>query len=235
MLKLTDVTWLYQHLPMRFTLTAQQGEMIAILGPSGAGKSTLLNLIAGFLPPARGAMTINGQDHTHTPPSQRPVSMLFQENNLFTHLTVRQNIGLGMDPGLKLTAAQRERLEDIVRQMGLMDFIDRLPGELSGGQRQRVALARCLVREQPILLLDEPFSALDPALRQEMLQLVKDVCQQKQLTMLMVSHSVEDAARIAPRSVVIANGRIAWDGETQALLSGNASASALLGIHSQPV
>ena len=235
MLKLTDVTWLYQHLPMRFTLTAQQGEMIAILGPSGAGKSTLLNLIAGFLPPARGAMTINGHDHTHTPPSQRPVSMLFQENNLFTHLTVRQNIGLGMDPGLKLTAAQRERLEDIARQMGLMDFIDRLPGELSGGQRQRVALARCLVREQPILLLDEPFSALDPALRQEMLQLVKDVCQQKQLTMLMVSHSVEDAARIAPRSVVIADGRIAWDGETQALLSGNASASALLGIHSQPV
>ena len=235
MLKLTDVTWLYQHLPMRFTLTAQQGEMIAILGPSGAGKSTLLNLIAGFLPSARGEMTINGQDHTHTPPSQRPVSMLFQENNLFTHLTVRQNIGLGMDPGLKLTAKQRQKCDAIAQQMGLTELSDRLPGELSGGQRQRVALARCLVREQPILLLDEPFSALDPALRQEMLQLVKDVCQQKQLTMLMVSHSVEDAARIAPRSVVIADGRIARDGETQALLSGNASASALLGIHSQPV
>ncbi|MBL5931542.1 thiamine ABC transporter ATP-binding protein ThiQ [Lelliottia amnigena] len=235
MLKLTDVTWLYQHLPMRFTLTAKQGEMIAILGPSGAGKSTLLNLIAGFLPPARGEMTINGQDHTHTPPSQRPVSMLFQENNLFTHLTVRQNIGLGMDPGLKLTEGQRQKCDAIAQQMGLTELSDRLPGELSGGQRQRVALARCLVREQPILLLDEPFSALDPALRQEMLQLVKDVCQQKQLTMLMVSHSVEDAASIAPRAVVIADGRIAWDGETQALLSGNASASALLGIHAQPV
>ncbi|WP_336994002.1 thiamine ABC transporter ATP-binding protein ThiQ [Lelliottia amnigena] len=235
MLKLTDVTWLYQHLPMRFTLTAKQGEMIAILGPSGAGKSTLLNLIAGFLPPARGEMTINGQDHTHTPPSQRPVSMLFQENNLFTHLTVRQNIGLGMDPGLKLTAGQRQKCDAIAQQMGLTELSDRLPGELSGGQRQRVALARCLVREQPILLLDEPFSALDPALRQEMLQLVKDVCQEKQLTMLMVSHSVEDAASIAPRAVVIADGRIAWDGETQALLSGNASASALLGIHAQPV
>ena len=235
MLKLTDVTWLYQHLPMRFTLTAQQGEMIAILGPSGAGKSTLLNLIAGFLPPARGEMTINGQDHTHTPPSQRPVSMLFQENNLFTHLTVRQNIGLGMDPGLKLTAGQRQKCDAIAQQMGLTELSDRVPGELSGGQRQRVALARCLVREQPILLLDEPFSALDPALRPEMLQLVKDVCQQKQLTMLMVSHSVEDAASIAPRAVVVADGRIAWDGETQALLSGNASASALLGIHAQPV
>ncbi|VFS71591.1 Thiamine import ATP-binding protein ThiQ [Kluyvera cryocrescens] len=108
--------------------------------------------------------------------------------------------------------------------------MDRLPGELSGGQRQRAALARCLVREQPILLLDEPFSALDPALRQEMLQLVDDVCQRQQLTLLMVSHSVEDAARIATRAMVIADGRIAWDGDTQALLSGNTSASALLGI-----
>src|SRR5690606_33914054 len=134
-----------------------------------------------------------------------------------------------------LTAKQRQKCDAIAQQMGLTELSDRLPGELSGGQRQRVALARCLVREQPILLLDEPFSALDPALRQEMLQLVKDVCQQKQLTMLMVSHSVEDAASIAPRAVVIADGRIAWDGETQALLSGNASASARLGIHAQPV
>ena len=99
-----------------------------------------------------------------------------------------------------------------------------------GGQRQRAALARCLVREQPILLLDEPFSALDPALRQEMLLLVKEVCERQQLTMLMVSHSVEDAARIARRSIVVADGRIAWDGETRVLLSGDASASHLLGI-----
>ncbi|EIQ7859692.1 ATP-binding cassette domain-containing protein, partial [Salmonella enterica] len=108
----------------------------------------------------------------------------------------------------------------------------RLPGELSGGQRQRVALARCLVREQPVLLLDEPFSALDPALRQEMLTLVSDICRERQLTLLMVSHSVEDAARIAPRSIVVADGRIAWQGKTDELLSGQASASALLGIKS---
>ncbi|MDF9362397.1 ATP-binding cassette domain-containing protein, partial [Escherichia coli] len=98
------------------------------------------------------------------------------------------------------------------------------------GQRQRVALARCLVREQPILLLDEPFSALDPALRQEMLTLVSTSCQQQKMTLLMVSHSVEDAARIATRSVVVADGRIAWQGKTDELLSGKASASALLGI-----
>jgi len=202
-----------------------------VLGPSGAGKSTLLNLVAGFLQPANGRITIEGQDHTHTPPAARPVSMLFQENNLFTHLTVRQNIGLGMHPGLRLNAGQQQKLSDIAAQMGIGDLLARLPGELSGGQRQRVALARCLVREQPILLLDEPFSALDPALRQEMLLLVKEVCERQGLTMLMVSHSVEDAVRIAPRSVVIADGRIAWDGDTEQLASGKASASRLLGIH----
>ena len=231
MLKLTDVTWLYQHLPMRFTLSVRRGELIAVLGPSGAGKSTLLNLIAGFLQPANGSITLNGHDHTRTPPAARPVSMLFQENNLFTHLNVRQNIGLGMHPGLRLNAVQQQKLSDIALQMGIGDLLERLPGELSGGQRQRVALARCLVREQPVLLLDDPFSALDPALRQEMLLLVKEVCGRQQLTMLMVSHSVEDALRIAPRSVVIADGRIAWDGDTEQLASGNASASRLLGIH----
>ncbi|QET65100.1 thiamine ABC transporter ATP-binding protein ThiQ [Citrobacter werkmanii] len=230
MLKLIDITWLYHHLPMRFTLSVSRGEQVAILGPSGAGKSTLLNLIAGFLTPASGTMMIEGEDHTATPPSRRPVSMLFQENNLFSHLSVWQNIGLGLDPGLKLNASQREKMRHIARQMGLDSLQERLPGELSGGQRQRVALARCLVREQPILLLDEPFSALDPALRQEMLTLVAEVCRDKQLTLLMVSHSVEDAARIAPRSIVVADGRIAWQGKTDELLSGQASASALLGI-----
>ena len=226
MLKLTDITWLYHHLPMRFSLTVERGEQVAILGPSGAGKSTLLNLIAGFLTPASGSLTIDGVDHTTMPPSRRPVSMLFQENNL----TVAQNIGLGLNPGLKLNAVQQGKMHAIARQMGIDNLMARLPGELSGGQRQRVALARCLVREQPILLLDEPFSALDPALRQEMLTLVSTSCQQQKMTLLMVSHSVEDAARIATRSVVVADGRIAWQGMTNELLSGKASASALLGI-----
>lgn len=120
MLKLTDITWLYHHLPMRFSLTVERGEQVAILGPSGAGKSTLLNLIAGFLTPASGSLTIDGVDHTTTPPSRRPVSMLFQENNLFSHLTVAQNIGLGLNPGLKLNAAQQEKMHAIARQMGLI-------------------------------------------------------------------------------------------------------------------
>ena len=116
MLKLIDITWLYHHLPMRFTLSVTRGEQVAILGPSGAGKSTLLNLIAGFLAPASGTMMIEGEDHTTTPPSRRPVSMLFQENNLFSHLSVQQNIGLGLNPGLKLNALQREIMHHIARQ-----------------------------------------------------------------------------------------------------------------------
>lgn len=230
MLTLTDVTWLYQHLPMRFSLKITAGERVAILGPSGAGKSTLLSLVAGFLQPASGSIIISGVDHTRTPPSARPVSMLFQENNLFSHLTVRQNIALGMHPGMKLNEAQKHRLLEIAARVVMTEMLDRLPSQLSGGQRQRVALARCLVRQQPVLLLDEPFSALDPALRKEMLQLLDELCQEQNMTLLMVSHSIEDAARIAGRSIVVKDGRIAWDGETATLLSGEASASTLLGI-----
>lgn len=233
MLTLTDVTWLYRHLPMRFSLQVAPGERIAVLGPSGAGKSTLLNLIAGFLEPASGEILLAGENHTRTAPARRPVSMLFQENNLFTHLRVRDNIGLGMNPGLKLNEEQQDRLKTIASQMAIGDLLDRLPSQLSGGQRQRVALARCLVRKQPILLLDEPFSALDPALRQEMLQLLDDLCARQQFTLLMVSHSIEDAARIAPRSLVVSEGRIAWDGDTATLMRGEASASTLLGISGQ--
>lgn len=231
MLTLNDVTWLYRHLPMRFTLDIAAGERVAILGPSGAGKSTLLSLIAGFLPPDSGQILLNGQDHTSTPPSARPVSILFQENNLFSHLTVAQNIGLGLDPGLRLTAAQHMQLEQIASQMGISALLARKPDQLSGGQRQRAALARCLIRQQPILLLDEPFSALDPALRQEMLTLLDEVCHARHLTLLMVSHNLEDALRIAPQSIVIGEGRVMWRGETPALLRGESSAARLLGIH----
>ncbi|ABS47120.1 MULTISPECIES: thiamine ABC transporter ATP-binding protein ThiQ [Yersinia pseudotuberculosis complex] len=232
MLKLEKITYLYDHLPMCFDLRIQPGERVAILGPSGAGKSTLLSLIAGFLAPTSGHMLLNNQDHTASTPAQRPVSMLFQENNLFAHLTVEQNIGLGLHPGLKLSGEQRLLLQHIAQQVGLESCLDRLPAQLSGGQRQRAALARCLVRSQPILLLDEPFSALDPALRNEMLQLVDQVCINRQLTLLMVSHNLDDAARIAQRTLLIVEGRIDYDGPTQALVDGSAAKASVLGIKS---
>lgn len=230
MLSLTNLTYLYNHLPMRFTFSAQAGERLAILGPSGAGKSTLLSLIAGFLPASSGSLMLDGSDHRDSPPAKRPVSMLFQENNLFPHLTVAQNIGLGLHPGLKLSHQQKQILQDITRRVGLEEQLQRLPHQLSGGQRQRAALARCLVRQQPILLLDEPFSALDPALRKEMLGLVDEVCSERNMTLLMVSHSIEDAARIAPRSLLIVDGRVYWDGSTAQLQQGEVDEAAILGI-----
>ncbi|MGL6018370.1 MAG: thiamine ABC transporter ATP-binding protein ThiQ [Gibbsiella quercinecans] len=234
MLTLEKLTYLYEHLPMRFDLHIQPGERVAVLGPSGAGKSTLLGLIAGFLPAASGRLLLAGEDHTATPPAKRPVSMLFQENNLFAHLTVAQNIGLGLNPGLRLNGEQKRQLAQIAAQVGLEEHLQRLPSQLSGGQRQRAALARCLVRQRPILLLDEPFSALDPALRSEMLQLLQNVCHQRQLTLLMVSHNLDDAARIAKRTLLVVDGRIYYDGPTQALVEGRAPEAQILGIPAQP-
>lgn len=230
MLTLTNLTYLYHHLPMRFSLTMTAGERVAVLGPSGAGKSTLLSLISGFLEVNSGELLINGENHRDSVPAKRPVSMLFQENNLFPHLTVAENIGLGLHPGLKLNHSQKQSLQHIARRVGLEAHLTRLPSALSGGQRQRAALARCLVRQQPLLLLDEPFSALDPALRKEMLTLVDEVCLERNITLLMVSHSIEDAARIAPRSLVIVDGRVYWDGDTSALQHGEVAAADVLGI-----
>lgn len=230
MIKLEQLAYTYEHQHLLFNLTVNAGERVAVLGPSGAGKSTLLSLIAGFLPSEQGKLFLNGQDHTKTVPAKRPISMLFQDNNLFPHLTVRQNIGLGLNPGLKLTGAQKALLESRAEQVALSEYLERLPSQLSGGQRQRVAIARCLVREQPILLLDEPFSALDPALRIEMLALLEQLCREKALTLLMVSHSLEDAVKIASRAIVIDKGMIVYDGNTQSLINGEVDQSLILGI-----
>ncbi|EKT60116.1 thiamine ABC transporter ATP-binding protein ThiQ [Providencia sneebia] len=230
MIKLTQLDYQYDNINMYFDFSIKAGERVAVMGPSGAGKSTLLSLISGFQFAKSGTIQLNGHNHTCTPPAKRPVSMLFQENNLFSHLTVKQNIGLGLHPGLRLNTQQIKLVEQIAAQSGLLELIDRLPAQLSGGQRQRAALARCLIREQPILLLDEPFSALDPALRQEMLLLLDEICQSKNITLVMVSHNLEDAQQIAPRTLVIADGKIAYDGCTSELLAGTTSASKLLGI-----
>ena len=162
MIRLDNVFLADDALPMMFDLQVVEGERIAIVGPSGAGKSTLLNLIAGFVLPTQGNIWLNGENHTRSAPYERPVSMLFQENNLFPHLTVQQNLALGLKTSLKLTALEQEQIEQVADAVGLTSFLSRLPNSLSGGQKQRVALARCLLRDKPILLLDEPFSALDP-------------------------------------------------------------------------
>src|SRR6516164_8917436 len=172
MLELAEATFRYEDLVMRFDLRVERGECVAVIGPSGAGKSTMLALIAGFEAPLSGRIRIEGSDVTALPPARRPVTSLFQEHNLFPHLSAAENVGLGIDPGLRLDAAARASVSAALDHVGLAGFEARLPGQLSGGERQRVALARSLVRNRPLLLLDEPFAALGPAQRREMLDLV---------------------------------------------------------------
>ncbi|MCI5763843.1 MAG: thiamine ABC transporter ATP-binding protein [Actinobacillus porcinus] len=193
---------------MHFDLQVKAQEKIAIIGASGAGKSTLLNLIAGFEQGHAGEIWLNGKNHTQTEPHLRPVSMLFQDNNLFPHLTVEQNLGLGIHPSLKLNHDEKQRVQQVASAVGLQAFLNRKPTALSGGQKQRVAIARCLLRDKPILLLDEPFSALDPHLRQEMLNLIDGLCTEKKLTLLLVTHQPSELAERFDRIICVENGKI---------------------------
>ena len=220
----------------------RRGEIFGLVGESGSGKSTAARCVMNIYQPYAGQIYYKGIDtcdrgqfRKNKKMLQTTRQMIFQDSgsSLNQKMKVRDIIEepMRVQKIRPLRGSYEEEARFQMKYVGLdPEYLKKYPGELSGGQRQRVALARCLVREQPILLLDEPFSALDPALRQEMLTLVAEVCREKQLTLLMVSHSVEDAARIAPRSIVVADGRIAWQGDTDDLLSGNASASALLGI-----
>ncbi|SHI70483.1 thiamine transport system ATP-binding protein [Palleronia salina] len=187
-------------------LAIPQGARVAILGPSGAGKSTLLAAIGGFLSPRSGRILWDGKDITGAEPAARPVATIFQDNNLFPHLTALRNVALGLDPTGRLSATTRDRALAALRDVGLDGFADRKPGALSGGQQSRVTLARAMLQDKPILLLDEPFSALGPAMKAEMIDLVLRVAEERGLTVLMISHDPADALRLGGLSLVVADG-----------------------------
>ena len=193
--------------------------IIALIGPSGAGKSTLLGAIAGFLQPTQGRVIWNGSDLTGVAPGARPVSMLFQDNNLFPHLTAAQNIGLGLRPDLRLSASESAACAAALEEVGLQDYGDRKPGALSGGQQSRVALARVLVADRPLVLLDEPFAALGPALKDEMLDLVKGKLSAAGKTVVMVTHDPADARRVAAYAALVAEGKVFAPVATDILLN----------------
>lgn len=208
MIRLDQLRFRYEQMEMAFDAAFPEATFTAVIGPSGSGKSTLLNLIAGFETPQSGRVMIGGQDVTRLAPDERPVNMIFQDNNVFAHLSVWQNVALGVSPSLKLDRAQKARVDAALREVGLGELAERKPGEVSGGERQRVAVARALVRDRPVLLLDEPFAALGPALRRDMLDLVMAMQKAKALTVLMVTHQPEDAEYAASHTAYLENGRI---------------------------
>jgi thiamine transport system ATP-binding protein len=188
-------------------LQMETGHKVAVIGPSGAGKTTLIEAIAGFLPIRQGRVLWQGQDITRAAPGARPVAMLFQDGNLFPHLSVAQNVGLGLRPDLRLDKAQQGDVTRALARVGLNGLEARKPAALSGGQQSRAALARVLVQARPLLLLDEPFAALGPALKGEMLDLVAGLVDEVGATLLMVSHDPTDARRIADQVVLVAQGQ----------------------------
>ncbi|MBT9383952.1 ATP-binding cassette domain-containing protein [Pseudooceanicola sp. CBS1P-1] len=203
---------------LRADFRVAPGAKVAVLGPSGAGKSTLLSVIAGFFPAQGGSVLWQGQPLEGLAPGRRPVAMLFQDGNLFPHLDIARNVALGLTPARRLTPAQRDRVAQALARVGLAGFGPRRPAELSGGQQSRAALARILVQERPLLLLDEPFAALGPALRAEMLDLVAALVEETGATLLMVSHAPEDARRIAGEIVLVEGGTAHPPAPARALL-----------------
>ncbi len=190
------------------SLAIGRNEFFALLGPSGCGKTTLLRMLAGFEVPSEGHITIDDVDMTRVPPNRRPVNMVFQSYAVFPHMSVAENVAYGLKVAGIGDAETRERVAEALAMVRLDDFAERKPDQLSGGQRQRVALARALVKRPKVLLLDEPLSALDKKLREDMqLELVR-LRHEVGITFVMVTHDQEEALSMADRIAVMDQGRV---------------------------
>jgi thiamine transport system ATP-binding protein len=209
MLVLDEVTYTHagQQSGYRFNMEAAPSEVTAVRGASGSGKSTLLDLIAGFLTPASGRLTLDGVDLAQLPPERRPVSILFQSESLFEHLSAADNIGLGLPARVPRTERDR-RIAAALAEVGLDGIGPQRAETLSGGQKQRVALARTLLRDRPVLLLDEPFSALDDDTRVATRRLVAELTARHRWITVLVSHHADDIAALARRTYRIESGEL---------------------------
>lgn len=209
MLQADKLTYTHPGATLNFELSfvARPGEVTSVSGQSGAGKSTLLDLVAGFLVPSGGTLTLDGRDLLPLPPEQRPVSILFQSETLFEHLSAARNIELGL-PRDMARAEREQRIAEALAEVELPGVMAQRAETLSGGEKQRVALARTLLRNRPVLLLDEPFSALDDATRTTARELVKTLTERHNWITLLVSHHADDVAALATRRYRLENGRL---------------------------
>ena len=197
------------------SFSIESGRYYALLGPSGGGKTTLLRLIGGFLRPSAGRVFLHGQDVSHLPPDRRPTSMVFQNYALFPHMNVERNVSYGLKL-LKAPAGEiRDKVERMLAMVGLEGYNRRMPHELSGGQQQRVQLARSLVLERDILLLDEPLASLDAKLRKDMCLELKRIQEKVGITFIHVTHNQEEALTVADRIAIIADGELVEEGSAR--------------------
>ena len=196
------------YLTISTNISLEPDKIYAVVGPSGAGKSTFLNLISGFASISSGTIIWNGQEISNLPPAKRSVSILFQDNNLFPHLSVWRNLALAVTHWPKISRDNEEKLKAVMSEVGILGLENRKPSQLSGGQQSRVALARVLLQKNKILLLDEPFSALGPSLKDQMLELIKKIARKRGLLVLMVTHDPADANKIASQTIIVKNNKV---------------------------
>ena len=194
------------------SFSVESGQYFVLLGPSGCGKTTLLRLIGGFIRPSQGRVLLHGRDVSDVPPNKRPTSMVFQSYALFPHMSVERNVAYGLKLRKLAKLEIRERVERMLELVGLAGYNARMPHELSGGQQQRVQLARSLVLESDILLLDEPLASLDAKLRKDMCLELKRIQEKVGITFIHVTHNQEEAMTIADRIAIIADGRLVEEG-----------------------
>ena len=204
-------------------LTIAPGELMTLLGPSGCGKTTTLRMLAGLESPTEGRILIGGEDVTRLPANRRDVSMVFQSYALFPHMSVAQNVAYGLESGGMKGRQARDAVQRGLDLVGLAEMGDRLPSELSGGQQQRVAVARALVLEPQVLLLDEPLSNLDARLRRRVRTEIRELQQRLGFTAVYVTHDQEEALAVSDRIVVMHEGRIAQQGTPRELYEAPAS------------
>ena len=196
------------YLAISANLSLESDKIYAIIGPSGAGKSTFLNLISGFSEISSGSILWNEQEISYLPPSKRNISILFQDNNLFPHLSVWRNLALAVSHWPKISNDDEAKLNSVISEVGIHGLESRKPSQLSGGQQSRVALARVLLQKNKILLLDEPFAALGPSLKDQMLELIRKIARKRGLLVLMVTHDPADANKIASQTIVVKNNKV---------------------------
>ncbi len=198
-------------------MSIRKGELVSLLGPSGCGKTTTLRMVAGFIDPTAGSIVLNGRDVTNLPPYARNTALVFQSYALFPHMTVAQNVGFGLEMRKVARAELEQRSQEALRRVRLDHLADRYPRQLSGGQQQRVALARGLVLNPDVFLLDEPLSNLDAKLRGEVRSEIRNLQQSLELTTLMVTHDQEEALTMSDQLVVMEHGEVRQTGTAQDL------------------
>ena len=203
MLKVTDLRFGGGNCPVHtLSFSVKRGDILTINGPSGIGKTTLLNILAGYEQAESGSQASwDNIDLLKLPVWQRPLSFLFQYGNLFDHLPCRKTIELALSPTGRVNESEHHLIDITLKRLGIADLSNRFPGELSGGEAQRMGLARALVRKSPLLLLDEPFSAIDLKARTDAIELICQLASEEQLAVLVVSHDHDDARRLSASSL----------------------------------